>query len=58
MNTIFKIWCEWDMDFASDYSTKEKAEQALQDADWDMVGMTLQEVKDEGLVQIEEAKVL
>lgn len=54
---IYKIWCEWDMGFADAYSSREKAEAALADADWDMVGMTLEEVKEENLVEIQEVTV-
>lgn len=56
---MYKIWCEWDMgeDWENTvFISKELAEKSLLQADWDMVDMTLEEVKEQGLVSIEEIK--
>jgi len=55
---IYKIWCEWDMGFAEAYSTREKAQKDIDEADWEgLVGSTLEEVINDGMVQIEEIEI-
>jgi len=57
--TIYKIWCEWDMGFSEAYSTKEKAQEAIDNTDWEgMCDYTLEVVQEDGLVQIEEIEVV
>ncbi|MEK6881227.1 MAG: hypothetical protein AABY22_16520 [Nanoarchaeota archaeon] len=51
---VYKIWCEWDMGFDDLYSTKEKAQKVIDDQDWEgLVGMSLEDVKEDNLVAIE-----
>lgn len=54
---MYKIWCEWDMGFKDAYSTEAKAQKAIDEADWDLVDMTMEEILEEGLVGIEEVEV-
>lgn len=58
MKTKYKIWCEWDMGEGWEdvvFPTIESAEEQLKKADWEqLVSMTYEEVRGEGLVEIEE----
>lgn len=55
---IYIIDCEWDMGFADAYSTREKAQKAIDEMDWEgMVGYTLEEVQADGMVSINEINV-
>ena len=54
--TVYKIWCEWDMGFNDVYLTKEAAQKDIDEADWSMCDITLQEAIDEGYVSIEEVE--
>jgi len=55
---IYKIKCEWDMGFAEAYSTKEKAQEDIDGADWEgLVGETKEEIVNCGMVRIEEINV-
>lgn len=57
MTTVYKIWCEWDMAFPELFFSEAEAEDAIQDVNWeDEVDMTLEEVKEAGLVYIEEVE--
>lgn len=59
MNKIYKIWCEWDMGFADAYSSKEKAQKAIDETDWEnLCEYTLEEVQEDGFVSIEEIDVV
>lgn len=54
----YKIDCEWDMGFYEAYATKELANQAIEDIDWESeMDMTLEEVKDDGLVYVDEFEI-
>jgi len=56
---VYKIWCEWDMGFSDAYSTKEKAQKAIDEMDWEgMCDYTLKEVQEDGMVSIEEVDVV
>jgi hypothetical protein len=56
--TVYKISCEWDMGFSDAYSTREKAQKAIDEMDWEkMVDYTLEKVMEYGLVSIEEVNV-
>ena len=52
ITTVFQIWCEWDMPFADLYSTEEKAQEAIDNADWGSCDTTLKEAQENGLVSI------
>lgn len=55
---MFSIWCEWDMGFSDAYTTREKAEQAIQGVDWSEVGFdNADAVKEAGLVEIKKLTV-
>jgi hypothetical protein len=55
---IYRIWCEWDMGFSKSYSTREKAQQAIDKIDWEDEGLgTLEEIIEDGMVYIEEEEV-
>jgi len=55
---IYQIDCEWDMGFADAYKTREKAQKAIDEMDWEsMVGYTLEEVQADGMVSINEINV-
>jgi len=54
---IYKIWCEWDMGFSDTYSTREKAQQDIDEADWDMCQTTLEDAQKDGNVSIEEIDI-
>ena len=55
---IYKIWCEWEMPVAHGYyTTKEKAQAAINEEDWSDVEYTLKEVQDDGMVSIEEINI-
>jgi hypothetical protein len=55
---IYKIWCEWEMSVAQGYfTTKEKAQKAIDEEDWSMCDYTLKEVQEDGMVSIEEIEV-
>ena len=55
---IYKIDCEWDMGFAEAYETREKAQKAIDEMDWEgMCGSTLEEVQADGMVSIDEINV-
>lgn len=59
MNKVYTIWCEWDMGFADAYSTEEKAQQAIDEMDWEgMCDYTLEEVQKDGMVSINEVEVV
>ena len=52
---VYKIDCEWDMGFEDLYYTKEAAQKAIDNTDWEsMVNMTLEEVIADNMVIIEE----
>lgn len=55
MKKIYRIWCEWEMPVANGtFETKEAAQKAIDDEDWDAVGYTKEEVIELGFVHIEE----
>lgn len=54
---IYRINCEWDMGFHDAYSTKEKAQKDIDNADWESCETTLEEAQSEGMVGIEEIDV-
>ena len=55
---IYKIDCEWSMPQANGYfSTKEKAQKAIDTEDWEMCETTAEEALEDGLVGIIEIKV-
>ena len=38
---VYEIWCEWEMATAcGTFSTREKAQKAIDDEDWEDVGHT------------------
>jgi len=52
---IYKICCEWDMPIANGYfTTKEKAQKAINEEDWSIADSILDEVQENGWVSIEE----
>lgn len=56
--SVYKISCEWDMGESWEetvFNSIEKAEASIKSADWEgLVGMSLEEVQDQGLVNIHE----
>lgn len=55
---VYTIWCEWEMGFEDAYSTREKAQEAIDCMDWEgLCDYTLEEVLNDGLVSINENKV-
>ena len=58
---MFKVWCEWDMgqDWENTvFTTREKAQASIDQADWSsLVGMTQQEVEEDGLVGVDKLEV-
>ena len=54
---VYKIDCEYDMGFDDLYATKELAEKAIKEAEWDICDMTLAQVKKRKLVSIQEIEV-
>ena len=57
---MYKIWCEYDMGMGWEdviFSSREKAEEEMKSADWDMVDMSFEEVLEQGLVNIEEVTI-
>ena len=55
---IYEIWCEWEMPVACGYfTTREKAQKAIEEEDWSVCGRTLEEVQEDGFVRIEEIEV-
>ena len=58
MNKVYKIWCEWDMGKNWDsrvFSTKKKAQEEINSADWEgLVDVSLEEVEADQMVGIEE----
>lgn len=55
---VYKIWCEWEMATAcGTFSTKEKAQDAINNEEWGDVDHTLKSVQDSGMVSIEEIEV-
>lgn len=55
---IYKIRCEFEMPIAQGYfTTKEKAQKAINDEEWGMCGCTLEEVLEGGMVEIIEIDV-
>jgi hypothetical protein len=55
---VYEIWCEWEMATASGtFSTREKAQNAIDEEEWDDVGHTLESVQEDGMVRIDEIEV-
>lgn len=56
---VYEIWCEWEMPTAQGtFSTKEKAQEAIDNEDWEAyTDYTIEEVQEDGLVQIREIEV-
>ena len=55
---IYQIECEWEMPLAYGvFKTREKAQEAIDNEEWEDVGYTLQEVQDDGMVVIVEIDV-
>ena len=56
---MYRIWCEWDMGWGDTvFEYDYEAENVIEDADWEgMVGYTLEEVRDSGLVHVEALNV-
>ena len=55
---VYEIWCEWEMATAcGTFSTREKAQKAIDDEDWEDVGHTLESVQADGMVSITEVEV-
>lgn len=55
---VYKIWCEWEMPVAQGYfKTKEEAQKAIDDEDWECVEHTLESVQEDGMVSIDEIDV-
>lgn len=56
---IYKIWCEWDMGFFDAYSTEEKAQEDIDNTNWEeLTGYTKEEAIDLGFVSIYEEEVI
>ena len=61
MKKFYKIWCEWDMGENWDervFSSKEKAEKEIEEADWEnLVGISLAKVRERENIGITEIEV-
>lgn len=58
-NTIFRIWCEWDMGFPKACSSREVAQKLIDEFDWLSCGIegTSKELQKGGMVGIEKIEI-
>ncbi len=53
MSKLVEVWCEWETVIEGTYESREEAQKAIDNFDWEgNVGMTLTEVKEGGYVGI------